>query len=234
MIVYPAFWQEIGKVPDIQEMEDVLIWVLKIIDCKNLALSGGIDSAYMLWCMTQAFRPKQISCYTIALSEEHPDYIFSKQMTEYLGIENHKIMIPLLPLKKEDGDNPGDWIVREFFQWVETRGVNSIICCDGIDEFMGGYYSHLHNPTHETYYDFMTRLQKEQLEPLNKNSGNVNVYLPYMDRDLISLYNRFPMSDRFDTTDRKKLIKKLATGKIPEEVINRRKYGFVDAMTIKD
>jgi cellobiose-specific phosphotransferase system component IIB len=42
------------------------------------------------------------------------------------------------------------------------------------------------------------------------------------------------MSDRFGADGRKKIITKLSKGKIPIEIINRRKYGFVDAMRIKE
>jgi hypothetical protein len=99
---------------------------------------------------------------------------------------------------------------------------------------MGGYYSHLHNPTEKTYLNFLHRLQKEQLEPLNINSGNVKVYLPYLDYELIQLYTSFSFENRFNNINRKRLIVKLAIQcKIPEEIIFRRKYGFVDAMTIK-
>ena len=236
MIVYPNTWRDIGRVPTIEEIENYIFEVINNLDCRNLSLSGGIDSSYMLWCMVQIFGKENIKCYTIVLNHDHPDYIYAKQIVKVLGILNWSCYFPSdREVKELLEDKSGDLIVEKFFDWLKIKGrVDEIICCDGIDEFMGGYYSHLHNPTQETYYDFMIRLQKEQLEPLNKNSGKVDVLLPYMNKSLIELYNRIPMSQRFDSNNRKKIMIELAKGKIPDEIINRRKYGFVDAMKIKE
>jgi asparagine synthetase B (glutamine-hydrolysing) len=235
MIIYPFDWYTIGAVPNIKEIENRLISTLKNLNCKNLALSGGIDSSYMLWCMTQVFGKENIKCYTIALSHEHPDYIHSRQIVKDLGVINWSCYFPSNNEVEELlKDKNGDSIVEKFFVWLSKEKVEEIICCDGIDEFMGGYYAHLHNPTHETYYDFMNRLQEEQLKPLNKNSANIKVFLPYLEENLIKLYNSFTMKDRFDYNDRKKVIKLLSKGKISDNIINRRKYGFIDAMVIKE
>ena len=234
MIVYPNTWREIGKVPTIEEIEDYIFEVINNLNCTKLALSGGIDSSYMLWCMLKIFGKRNVKCYTISLNHDHPDYIYSKQIVKDLGVINWSCYFPSNNEVEELlKDKNGDSIVEKFFVWLNKEKAEEIICCDGIDEFMGGYYDHLHNPTHETYYDFMTRLQKEQLEPLHKNSADIKVFLPYMNKKLIELYDRIPMSDRFDNNNRKKIMIELAKGKIPEEIINRRKYGFVDAMRIK-
>jgi predicted HicB family RNase H-like nuclease len=230
MIVFPNNWKNIGLCPKIDEIQDGLIKILKKLNCNNLALSGGIDSSYILWCMLQVFGTN-INCYTIALNEKHPDFIYAKKITTLFKV-NWEYLLTNNKIIDLTNDYQGDGGVRTFFTWLEER-VEQIICCDGIDEFMGGYYDHLHTPTHETYYNYMLRLQKEQLEPLHQNSGKIKVFLPYMDFSLISLYNRFPMSMRFGTDDRKKVIKQLACNKIPEEIINRRKYGFIDIGVIK-
>ncbi len=235
MIINPINWRSIGKVPTIEQIEDYIFEVINNLDCRNLALSGGIDSSYMLWCMVQKFG-NDINCFTIALNHSHPDYIYSKQITKLLGVNWHCYIPSDKEVKELLEDKNGDLIVAKFFTWLEAKErITEIICCDGIDEFMGGYYDHLHNPTHETYYDYMIRLQKEQFEPLHKNSGKIDVLLPYMNRNLIELYNRIPMIDRFDAVGgRKKIMVELAKDKIPEEIINRRKYGFIDAMKIKE
>lgn len=233
MIGYPSNWSKIGCIPNIYDIEKHLLRVLDDLECDCLAFSGGVDSAYMLWALTQIYG-RDVNCFTIALNEQHPDYVYAKQVIDYLEIKQWQVLFPTAELKEELNDNPGDCIVREFFNWIESLEVKEIICCDGIDEFMGGYYAHLHNPTAQTYYDFMSKLQQEQFKPLDKNSRLTRVLLPYMDEQLIAIYNRFPLTYRFDTNDRKKVIKQLATGRIPQEVIDRRKYGFVDAMRIKE
>jgi len=231
MITFPNNWYTIGQKPDINTIEHTLITVLKSLNCNNLALSGGVDSSYMLYCMSKVFG-NNINCYTIALNEEHPDYIHSNNITKVFGVKWFYLLTEKRIEDKED-DFPGDGGVKSFFKWISSLEVPSIICCDGIDEFMGGYYKHMKEPVHETYYDFMLRLQKEQLQPLDKNSEGINVLLPYLDNRLITLYNNFPMVDRFDFNDRKKLMILLAKDKIPYNILYRRKYGFVDVGVIK-
>ncbi|GAJ00019.1 unnamed protein product, partial [marine sediment metagenome] len=41
-------------------------------------------------------------------------------------------------------------------------------------------------------------------------------------------------SEKVDRKCRKKLMVEIAKGKIPNEVINRRKYGFCDVLKIKE
>lgn len=233
MIKYPSTWRNIGVRPTLIEIEDTIQDTLLKLNCTNLALSGGIDSSYMLWCMVKVFGG-DINCFTIASSAQHPDFIYSKLIANAFDDIHWNGKIPPQPLIAKSGDYPGDNIVRTFYDWLKELGIKQIIACDGIDEFMGGYYDHLHNPVHEIYYDFMVRLKSEQLEPLNSNSGSVEVLLPYMNEQLIALFNRIPMSERFDINGRKKIICELSKGKIPDEIIYRRKYGFVDAMTIKE
>jgi asparagine synthetase B (glutamine-hydrolysing) len=80
----------------------------------------------------------------------------------------------------------------------------------------------------------MKRLQEEQLIPLNKNSGQVKVYLPYLDNRLVLLFSQIPISEKVDSKHRKKIMIQMAKGKIPNEIINRRKYGFCDVLKIKE
>uniref|UniRef100_A0A6H2A2H0 Putative asparagine synthase n=1 Tax=viral metagenome TaxID=1070528 RepID=A0A6H2A2H0_9ZZZZ len=185
--------------------------------------------------MVQLFGNKEIYCYNIACSTNHPDYIYSELAARYFNVD----LIHWIPnqrkMKKRREDYPGDEIVREFYRWVYfDRKVYEIIACDGVDEFNCGYYAHMKNPTEETYYDFIRKLQKEQLIPLYKNSGKVRVFLPYISNEIILLWAQIPLSEKIDTTNRKKIICELSKrNNVPKEIIERHKYGFVDAMTIK-
>ena len=101
---------------------------------------------------------------------------------------------------------------------------------DGIDEFMCGYYDHQKYPTEETYYKHIRELVALHLVPLDRNSGNVFVYEPYLDERLLSVLSMIPISDKVDSMTRKKIICALAKGKLPDDVIGRRKYGFCNAL----
>ena len=178
---------------------------------------------------------RKVSCYTIALSEEHPDYSFAKQVVDQLKIEWHFFVVDQDALYGEENDCSGDAIVRQFYQQLNLLRVNQILACDGIDEYMGGYYDHLHKPTLETYYLYLGELMNKHLVPLHENSRDIRVFLPYLDPRLVTIYNNYEMCKRFDNDGRKKVIVNLARNmRVPEEIINRRKYGFCDAAKIKE
>jgi len=230
LIVYPKNWKTVGQKITLKQIEDTIRIVLEEIDCQCLALSGGIDSSLLLYFMRQLYFTEKIKCFTIACSKNHPDYIFSNLVCRHLKIEN-EIYIPDSKLISEDIQ--GDNIVEAFYEYLDKKGIKRIIAGDGVDEFNCGYYDHLHDPSEKTYYDYIRRLQKEQLEPLNKNSGNIEVCLPYIDDRLILLFSQIPIFDKVDNVNRKKILIELAIGKLPGEIIYRRKYGFCDAMKIK-
>lgn len=233
MIVYPKCWREVGEPIASKKIITVVKDVLTEINCRNLALSGGVDSSTMLALMVDVFKKEDICCFNIALSEKHPDFIYSDLVAKLFKVKiiHH---IPTKHLEKNVGEFDGDEIVREFFCWLQGCGCESIVTCDGIDEFMGGYYDHMKFPTEEMYYSYMRRFQNEQAKPLDKNSGETKVFLPYIDDRVICLLSQIPYSERFDMNERKKVVNKIARiKKIPEEIIVRHKYGFIDVMKIK-
>ena len=69
-------------------------------------------------------------------------------------------------------------------------------------------------------------MQQRHLKPLDKNSGRVKVYLPYLSDAVTRLFWQIPLADKVDKVHRKRIMLLLAKGKLPEEIINRRKYGF--------
>lgn len=231
MVVYPLNWKEKGQPIKTQDIEETVLLVLKEIDINCLALSGGLDSSLMLYFMTKVYGI-DIDTFTIALSEDHPDYIYSKTVSKHFGVK-WNTHIPTESLERKETDCPGDEIVRDFFRFIESKGVDKIICCDGIDEYMCGYYGHRDDPSEETYFNYIRQLQEYHLEPLHKNSGRVKVFLPYLDDCLISLLSQIPIADKVDTKNRKKIMIEMAKGKLPDEIIQRPKYGFCDAMKIK-
>ena len=226
MIVYPEKWNYIGKKITIRKIEKALLEILSRIPSNNLAFSGGLDSSLLLHYLSMIHN--KVRAFTIGLSENHPDVLFSKLLIRnYQNIE-HIIYIPTIAERTKKGKNikfKGDNAVRLFYKFV-SQYTNNIIAGDGLDEFMCGYYIHQFNPNEKIYYKYISKLQKEQLRPLNNNSGKVKVYLPYLDEKLIYLYSQIPISDKVDKNGRKKIIQMIAKSKLPEEIIKRRKYGF--------
>lgn len=230
MIVFPKDWAHKGQAVSLDLIEETIFNILERLDppCHNLSLSGGVDSSYMLYCMTKVYG-NEINTYTITEDSNHPDFIFSKEISDFFGVR----WIPFTPyLIPDDEEIPAeDRGVKLFYNFLENIGIEGIITGDGIDELMAGYYAHQTDPSETVYYDHLRLLYKNHLEPLNKNSGKVKVHLPYLDNSLILLLSQIPLSEKVDRSNRKKIMTKLSKGKIPDEIINRRKLGFCSALS---
>lgn len=231
MIVYPRNWQKGGRPITLEQIETAILNVLSEIDCSMITLSGGLDSSLILYYMSR--QRAAVTAFTIAASQYHPDAIYSQLIVSQLPNVKHILYIPT----KEDAesmdvmnDMPGDSAVRLLYR-VIAKHTDSVVACDGIDEFLCGYYTHRQSPTEKIYYQHLRELQDLHLIPLDKNSGSVNVYLPYLAPEVVSLFSQIPVSEKVDSKSRKKVLVGLAQGKLPDAIINRRKYGFNSALS---
>ncbi len=224
MIEYPENWGNIGRKVSCIEISHAIEICLRSINVRNLSLSGGIDSSLLLFFMKKVLGDP-IYCYTVAVSKDHPDYLYAKKITDFFDVNFDYNILP--------SNISGDSIVRNFYTWIASKGVVDIIAGDGIDEFTCGYYSHQNDCSEYNYISWLRRLQTEQLVPLNINSGNIFVYLPYLSSSVTGLLSLIPTFDKVDSLCRKKIMVEMAEGNIPVEIINRRKYGFCDAAHIK-
>ena len=229
MIYYPKNWKKIGTKISPTDIEDRLVEVLKEIYCINLSFSGGLDSSLLLYYMCKIFG--RVDLFTMGISEDHPDVMFAKSVIEQYKRKfpwvdfNHYIYYP-------KGGEQKETIYGLFYKFVREN-TDRIITGDCIDEYMCGYYPHQKSPNEETYYNFIRRLREDHLIPLDKNSEKVEVCLPYADEKIIAMLSQIPLKDKIDSEMRKKVMIEMAKGKVPDEVILRRKYGFCDAFKIK-
>ncbi len=233
MIVYPRNWEQIGKPIMKEEVEERILEVVRNTCCNSLALSGGLDSSLMLYFMLQVY--EEVEVFTIGSSDEHPDVKYARLVAEHFGVGEvkHRVYIPSEREIRDEhsfgSDMKGDKATRLFYRFV-WRYKDRIISCDGADEFNAGYYGHQAEEIERPYYEYIRRLQKEQLEPLNKNSSQVKVYLPYLDKGLLHLLCQIPVADKVNKTERKIFLVEMARGRIPDSIINRRKIGFCSAL----
>lgn len=230
MIIYPSEWRKRGQRIDIGDLECEIREILRGLSCNCIALSGGLDSSLMLYFMIQEY--PDVRAFTIGQSNNHPDIKYAKLIANYFTGVQHEIYIPTKQEIEGEGmeaDRPGDCGMRLFYRYVADL-TNSIVSCDGIDEYMAGYYQHQKEPNEKCYYDLLRKLRAEHLIPLNINSGNIQVYLPYLSIKLIQMMSQIPLSEKVDKDGRKKLMVKMAEGRIPDTIINRRKYGFCDVL----
>jgi len=235
MIIYPENWKEIGQPIKLKDIENTILQILSEIDCNCLSFSGGLDSSLMLYFMLKIH--KQVETFTMGISELHPDVRYSKLVTDKFDNVIHRVYIPscieIKDAKESFEEFEGDNAVRLFYKFL--RGyTDKIIACDGIDEFMCGYYCHQDKPCEDTYYANLRELQNKNLIPLDKNSNQIKIYLPYLDNRLLLLFSQIPISEKVDNECRKKLMVEIAKTKIPNEIITRRKYGFCDVLKIKE
>ena len=233
MIVYPELWSEIGQPVLIEQIEGALVQILTEIDCHCLSFSGGLDSSLVLYFMATIF--DEVTAFTIGFPETHPDIEYSRLVAKMFGNVKHEVFVPSVnEVASETEKKPEpDVGVRLLYRFLVEKGISRIIACDGIDEFMAGYYDHQQHPDEETYYKYIRRLRDEHLKPLNDNSKGVKVYLPYLDNRLLCLLAQIPIADKVDSENRKKVMVNLAAGRILDKVITRWKYGFCDALGIK-
>lgn len=221
MIVYPDKWQSIGAPITLRQIEATLTEIVSGIPCDCLSFSGGLDSSLLLYFMLEAGKKARV--FTITCSDNHPDIHYSTLVINHF---KKKYKVNIEGSWRVLNNVMGDSLVRAFYNSGLSQYTDSIIAGDGIDEFMAGYYNHQRNPTEDVYYDYLRRLQAEHLVPLHENSGSIKVYLPYIDPRLTTLLCQIPLCDKVDKNTRKKLMVELAKGKLPNDVIERRKYGF--------
>ena len=228
MIVYPSNWYNIGEKVDVSSIERIIENIINDMRCEALSLSGGIDSALLLYFMSKSRH--KVRAYTIGYSENHPDVVYARKACEWFDNVEHIVHIPTSKVERLEGDLPGDEFVREFYRFV-SNFEDGMITGDGVDELMCGYYGHQSDPTDETYFKYIRNLLPSHLEPLHKNSGGVFVYLPYLDDRLVSVLSMIPISEKVDSETRKKIMIEIANGKLPDSIVYRRKYGFVNALS---
>ncbi len=225
MVVCLDNFDTIGKPVSIVELEKTILQIVSEIDCNCLALSGGLDSSLLLWFMLQVH--DTVNTFTIGSKDNHPDVKHSKIAAKFFGSRvSHRVHVLDNALSREGPD-----AVRTFYKFVSDY-TDKIISGDGIDEYTCGYYDHQKSPNEETYYKHLRVLAENHLIPLDKNSGNVDVFLPYLDPRLLLLLTQIPLREKVTEQQRKIVMVKLAEGKIPETIITRRKYGFCSSLQI--
>ena len=237
MIIFPHNWNKnYGKLysspkVDVQVIIDKLMDIMQSLDdAPHLAYSGGIDSTIILAIMVISFE-RPINTYTISSREDHPDIQFARIGSKHYGSIHHEFIVD--PNNTNTDRFEGDNVVRQFFIEV-SKYTDRIMCCDGIDEFMCGYYPH-QSGSDITYKYYLDSLSSDHLVPLNKNSGDVIVYLPYLDESMIDIYRIIPLPSKVSVDDRKLIIRDMAAQlNVPAEIMNRNKYGMCDAFREKD
>jgi len=219
MIIFPSNWRQLGKEVFINDIDNAMRQIMSEIKCTNLSFSGGGDSSLLLYYLLEV--KGNANAYTCVNDANHPDIEYSRKALDYFE-QIYKIKIPHHTMIRPNVS--GDELVKSYYGALSCL-LTDIIAGDCIDELACGYYGH-QDLQEETYQDYLQKVQSNHLEPLNENSGNVRVYLPFADDRVASLFHRIPVYKKVSKVERKIIINLLADGKVPQCVIERRKYGL--------
>jgi len=218
-----------------------------------MTLSGGLDSSFCLAMIRRRLGPDvPIYTFTIAGSEDHPDFIHAEMVADLFHTRHHawcpsKEAIEdaearMRSIWPSDPIEPGD--VAAFLVYktiadhklIHHNGLLSIIAHDGIDELLGGYWDHRKEQSPEEKAEmfryFWGRLENHHLIPLEKKAEHfgIDVYLPYFQENLIRFISKIPLDDRTSKEVSKIPLREIAKAYLPKKIIERKKYGFCSAL----
>lgn len=204
----------------------------------HICLSGGLDSTLGLAFVRRAFPDARIVAHTVVINENHADLVHAKLAVEAFGVE-HRIVVPAKIELDEvlEREKVGSAGVHILYDALEYEDVKCVIAHDGIDELMGGYWSHraftdpvLKRGEFELHWQRLFSNHLEQLQMV-ATRARVVVLLPYLIRQVVEYASRIPLDERTDRAESKKPLRALARilG-VPEATIARQKLGFCDAM----
>ena len=226
-------------------------------DCANLCrarnggqidtcLSGGIDSSLSLAIMRSLFPVATINAYTIAGSADHPDFVCAQKVAKSFHAIFHGFIptaesaavrhgeLEMLTGRKETLGSVGVFML---YRNVACKRISVMIAHDGIDELMGGYWAHRSQPSIETKYHAFCRawdrLAEDHLDPLIMKAGHFGItpVFPYLQKDVVEYITGIPLDARTSRTESKMPLRAMAKKfGVPQEVIERKKIGFCDAL----
>jgi len=252
-IIYPKNWQaltqeyKIYKEAQANITDFELLYILKnffqllakkVKSRIGLAFSGGIDSSVLAVLMMEA--GIDFLAITMCISDQHADSQHAEIFKKSFKIE-HQLEVPSKFEIAEAQDFMGGQDAVDFLllNAFKKRNISASIHGDGIDELLGGYAHHqycLHASRLKSFENSWAKLTPEHLMPLNRAAqmAESQVILPFLNPKLVELITTIEVNQRASDQQRKIPLKKIArTLKIPDEIINRPKWGLNNALSEK-
>ena len=235
-----------GKTPTKQDVDEAISDSVDRAIAKSkgkvgMLISGGVDSSLLLDFVTKKEKP---IVFTIVTNPEHPDLDKAKEIAKKYDLEHH-IIIPTKQdierareaIGKRGTLYKGDIAVYLALEEAREKGVDTILATDGIDEQTGGYWWHANKSDkftdkEEAFKFYWDRLNPEHIEPMldSANRLGVKVEYPFLDKEVVNTLNKIPLDERVESQITKAWFKKYAKNYVPEDIVNRPKVGFVDAL----
>lgn len=221
----------------------------------HLAYSGGVDSSVVLLRLLQGEHP--VTAHTMGVKANHPDVVYATAFIKRLkeqGLAIEHVVHIVTPSEQDTQESnrllgarhrtPDNYYM---LMKVLKPHTTEVVCCDCIDELLGGYHMHRDPRGFFPHYDaevsdrdnrikalehYMAALIPDHLSILDKFSAHfgVTVHLPYGDTAVMEAANAFGVSELVDAEGRKKPIYAIAEAlNVPSDILARRKYGLVSA-----
>jgi asparagine synthetase B (glutamine-hydrolysing) len=213
-------------------------------------LSGGLDSSFCLAMIRQLFPKSVIRTFTIGGNEQHPDIKYARTVSK-LFRTNH---VEIVPTGHGENNEEIHWknafkdaffevqaptggVIAVFatYRTMALNGAKAVIAHDGIDELLGGYWSHRGNNGQEqedAFRDYWRRLVSDHLIPLQRNADHfgIKLLLPYMQLPIVKYIAGIPVEQRTSHDVSKIPLRNIARKYLPREIIERKKVGFCSGL----
>lgn len=222
-----------------------------VVHSGNIAttISGGIDSSFCLSRLSKLGSSTCIYTFTVGGDKKHPDISHAK-MASKLFNTIHTEIIPskrriawakkkLSKIRPTEKITMGDAAVFLAYQSIADRGFKISIAHDGIDELLGGYWKHRDVQTKSekkmAFQRFWAELIPCHLVPLEKSARyfGIKVLFPYLQPEIVEYISHIPVNERTRKKVSKIPLREIASKCLPQEIVERKKFGFCSALDKK-
>lgn len=216
-------------------------------------LSGGLDSTLALAYLRRNFPSSEIVTFTMGGTVDHPDILHAQLAAERFNTTHHafipnagEIVKTLYEYEKkfpqeslEQAGKTGDTDVYLLYKYISSFNPKVVLAHDGIDELMGGYWTHRKDRTtterEVAYKECWDELIPNHLMPLTTTGENfgINLMFPYIDEKIVKAISKIPLLDRSSKEESKKPLRVIATSLgVPTEILTRSKRGQVGMLDL--
>lgn len=211
-------------------------------------LSGGLDSSLIVYIASKLMNPSEMFCFTVG-TENSPDVIAAKELTQFLGIKNHHILkfdiqeaIDIIPdvircIESYDittvRASVPQYLLGKYIK--ENTDIRVILSGEGSDEIHGSYKYFEKAESKDAFRNECSRLLFElhYFDNLRTDrtmaAWGLEVRCPFLDHQYVNyIFTTNPTYYMYNGLE-KSFLRSCFEGEIPN--LNRRKDAFSDSVS---